>query len=371
MVGHVAHTTPARLLTKCSCGAGTSRIAAPGLVASATCWRGAANPDSIFRIAAARGSTHDQDDAPHPAPGCRRNHGCRRAADPRQRPGRGAQVRHPDAADGGGRRGRPAHAQGHAGGDRGGQQGGRRPGPQDRDGRRGRPDQPRGRRARGAQADRGRQGAGHHGHLGLGGDERRGAGVLGVEDVPVHGLGRGLHHPAAAPGLSHPHAAELQAAGHLARRVHRRHGQEEGGRDRHPGALRAVDQGAPRQRAQDQGRQRRGAHHLREGQADLPLRDRPGDEGRPGFPLSQRLRAGHGGGAARSVQGQHQPAQVRPVVCRAAEDAGYDPRRGVGEALHRPAVGRYRRPGVQARQPAARASNPTPTRRRPPTGRAW
>ena len=68
------------------------------------------------------------------------------------------------------------------------------------------------------------QGAGDHGHLGLGGDERRGAGVLGIEDVPVHGLGRRLHHPASAPRLSHPHPAHLQAAGDGARRVRRRHG---------------------------------------------------------------------------------------------------------------------------------------------------
>ena len=66
-----------------------------------------------------------------------------------------------------------------------------------------------------------------------------------VENLPVHGLRRGFHHPAAASGLHYSHAAQLQAAGDRARGVHRRHGQEKGGRDRHPSAVRAVDQGAP------------------------------------------------------------------------------------------------------------------------------
>ena len=42
---------------------------------------------------------------------------------------------------------------------------------------------------------------GDHGHLGLGGDHRGGAAVLGEQDVPDHGVGLGYDHAAAAPGL--------------------------------------------------------------------------------------------------------------------------------------------------------------------------
>ena len=96
----------------------------------------------------------------------------------------------------------------------------RRARPQDRARGRGRPDQPGGRGARRAQADRRGQGAGDHGHLGLGGHHRGGAAVLGEQDVPHHGVGRGHDRAAAAPGLSRPHPAEHPAADRQARRVH-------------------------------------------------------------------------------------------------------------------------------------------------------
>ena len=40
-----------------------------------------------------------------------------------------------------------------------------------------------------------------------------------IENLPHHRLGRGLDHPAAAPGLSDPHAAEHDTAGPQVRRV--------------------------------------------------------------------------------------------------------------------------------------------------------
>ena len=108
----------------------------------------------------------------------------------------------------------PVMAKVAAGGGRGGQRRGRRARPQGPARQRGRPDQSRCRRARRAQADRRRQGVGDHGHLGLGGDDRGGAAVLGEQDLPVHRVGRRFDHPAAAPGLSGPHPAQHRAAGH-------------------------------------------------------------------------------------------------------------------------------------------------------------
>ena len=58
----------------------------------------------VFSPISSERTSHDNDSTASRAQRRRRSHGCGRAADARQRPRRGAQIRHPDAADGGGRR---------------------------------------------------------------------------------------------------------------------------------------------------------------------------------------------------------------------------------------------------------------------------
>ena len=55
--------------------------------------------------------------------------------------------------------------------------------------------------------------AGDHGHLGLGGDHRGGAAVLGEQDLPLPPCRARFDHAAAAPGLPDPHPAQHHAAG--------------------------------------------------------------------------------------------------------------------------------------------------------------
>ena len=100
------------------------------------------------------------------------------------RAGRSDQARHADAAHRRGRPLRPGDGQGAAAVVEEVNKAGGVLGRQRRAGERGRPDQSRGRRARRAQADRRRQGLGDHGHLGLVGDDRGGAALLGEQDLP-------------------------------------------------------------------------------------------------------------------------------------------------------------------------------------------
>ena len=143
-----------------------------------------------------------------------------------------------------------------------------------------------------------------HGHLGLGGDHRGGAGVLGEQDVPDHGLRRGLDHPAAASGLPDPHAAEhyLQAA--QARRVHHL---EQGTKRVFVLSVQAPfavpTQNGSTEVLTQKGVKVVGDADLRQGQDQLSLRDRPGAAGQAGPAVPQRLRARRGGAAARPLPG--------------------------------------------------------------------
>ena len=91
----------------------------------------------------------------------------------------------------------------------------------------------------------------------------------------------------------------------------------------------------------------------------------------PDLPLSQRLRAGHGGGAARPVQGQHQPAasSPSPMRCRKRRWIRFPPEVSAGLFTGQPSADI----DGQAFKLAASdwGSSPTATRRRRPTGRAW
>ena len=71
-----------------------------------------------------------------------------------------------------------------------------------------------------------------------------------------------------------------------------------------------------------------GARHLRQGQDDVPLGDRPGAAGQAGHDLSQRLHAGHHGGAEGALQGRLHRGQGRPGLRGEPEAARLDARRG-------------------------------------------
>ena len=135
-------------------------------------------------------------------------------------------------------------------------------------------------RACGAQADRRRQGRGHHGHLGLVGDHGGGAALLGEQDLPLHRVGRRFDHAAAASGLPDPHPAQLHAAGDAGRRVHPVAGGQEGLHHDPADAVHPVDLRHPERRAA-QGRRHAPEPDLRRQEDDLPHRGRPGAAHQP------------------------------------------------------------------------------------------
>ena len=90
------------------------------------------------------------------------------------------------------------------------------------------------------------------------------------------------------------------------------------------------------------------------------------------LPLSQRLCAGHGRGAARPLSRPASTGRVRPVLRGdAARCSNRCPPEVTEGVYHGAAVGRRRLAGLRARQPSdSGLTSPTPTRRRRPTGRA-
>ena len=234
--------------------------------------------------------------------------------------------------------------------DRRGQQGRRRARPQDRDHRRGRSDQSRKPPCARAQADRGQQGAGHHGHLGLGGDRVRWRRCAGNRRPSCARSRAPTPSPCCrirATSSARSRTSSCRRPQHA--RVHRRHW-----------ARRSVccligiqapfalsTQGAPRRRrCRARAPSVVGARHLREGQ-DRPTAPRSTRRcaPNPDFSLSQRLCAGH----RRCCCATSSRANIDlPKFCRSpmrvtAKTLDTHPAGGVSRRhLHRPALGRHR-----------------------------
>ena len=241
---------------------------------------------------------------------------------------------------------RAAHAARRCRRSPGGERGRRRARPQDRVRRRGRPDQPRGRGARRTQADRRRQGAGHHGHLGVRRHRarwRRSAGSARPSCITVSGADSITLLPHQGFLVRTQPTSKLQARAHAEFiPSHRRQARL---RHRRPGAFALPTQEQLADVLKPQGGSELVGHtHLREGQDHLPLGDRPGAAGQAGLPLPQRLCARHRPSCCATCTG---PASRRPHSPQSyavtAEDARDAAARGDRGRLHGAALGRHHR----------------------------
>ena len=193
-----------------------------------------------------------------------------------------------------------------------------------------------------------------HGHLGLGGDERGGAGVLGIKTFlcTVSGADSITQLPHQGYLIRTQPNSKLQATSHA---------EFIAGMGKKKVAVIGIQ--APFALStkehldnvlKTQRRQRRRAHHLREGQADLPLRDRPGDAAEARISsISTATRPTRWSCCAICSRPTSTcRSSPSPMPCRRRRSIPSRPRfRG---HLHRPALGRYRQQGLQACRPAPR-----------------
>ena len=188
----------------------------------------------------------------------------------------------------------------------------------------------------------------------------------------LHRVGRRFDHAAAAPGLSHPHPAQHQAAGDAHRRVHASLGAKKVFTLVAADAVRPVDASSDPRRGPAQGRLR--AHgSLIYDERRRPIAPRSTRRCAPGPTCSsQRLHARHGraaeGPLSRRLQGQDHGAGL----CDQPEaDRPDRPARGGRGRLHLRAVGRGQLAGLRASVKRARLGQPDPYTCQATTTSAW